>query len=74
MVARSLRWAAVFALLIALAIPWFLWGVDRLVAGLPVWLWWHVGWLGLSALVFRRFANRAWGLWVTNGAVGGDPE
>lgn len=57
-------WAAVFVTLAALAIPWFLWGNASVVAGLPVWVWWHVGWLALSAVAFWTFANRAWGLWV----------
>lgn len=70
--ARSLGWAVVFALLVAFAIPWFLWGSDRLIAGLPAWLWWHVGWLGLAAVVFTVFADRAWGLWVTDGTAPAD--
>lgn len=61
---RSVAWGLAFAALVALAIPWFLWGVDTVVAGLPVWVWWHVGWLALTALVFHRFASTAWGLWA----------
>lgn len=57
-------WPIAFAVLIALAIPWFLWGVDTVVAGLPVWLWWHVGWMVLAAVTFHAFARRAWGLGV----------
>jgi len=64
--ARSIGWAGVFATLLALAIPWFLWGSEQLFAGLPVWLWWHIAWLGLAAIVFRVFVARAWGLWVTD--------
>lgn len=63
-------WAVAFAVLIALAVPWFLWGVDTVVAGMPVWLWWHVGWMVLTAGVFALFARRAWGLGVT-GSGGG---
>ncbi|MFP4530809.1 MAG: DUF3311 domain-containing protein [Halodesulfurarchaeum sp.] len=77
--ARSIGWAGVFALLLGLAIPWFLWGSERLLFGLPIWLWWHIAWLGLAAIVFRVFATRAWGLWITDrpaaahdDGVGGD--
>ena len=60
-------WMTVFALLIAFAIPWFLWGSSAIVAGLPVWLWWHVGWMVLTAVVFAVFARRAWGVGVPRG-------
>jgi hypothetical protein len=63
----SLRWAVTFAALLGLAIPWFLWGSARVVWGLPIWLWWHIAWLGLAALLFHRFTTTAWGLWVTDG-------
>jgi hypothetical protein len=61
-------WTVVFAALIALTIPWFLWGDGQVAYGLPVWLWWHVGWMALVALVFSVFANRAWGLGIEEGA------
>jgi hypothetical protein len=61
---RAVLWGAVFTLLIALAVPWFLWRTDAVVAGLPVWLWWHIGWMALTALTFHAFARRAWGLGV----------
>ncbi|MFB6152884.1 MAG: DUF3311 domain-containing protein [Halodesulfurarchaeum sp.] len=74
--AESLGWVVAMALVVSLAIPWFLWGSDRMLAGLPMWLWWHVGWLLLAALVFWGFARRAWGLGITDsgtiGAEGGD--
>lgn len=57
-------WVVVAAVLIAFAVPWFLWGVDVVVAGLPVWVWWHVGWMGLTAVVFWVFTRRAWGVGV----------
>ena len=57
----DLVWVPTFAVLVALAVPWPLWGVDRVVAGLPVWIWWHVGWLGLCTVAFHRFATSgAW--------------
>lgn len=59
-------WAALMWLLIALAVPWFLWGVDALVFGLPVWLWWHIGWMVLASLAFWTFTDRAWGVWITD--------
>ncbi|WP_425494320.1 DUF3311 domain-containing protein [Natronoglomus mannanivorans] len=55
--------------LVALAIPWFLWGNDTVVAGLPIWLWWHVGWMGLAAVGFWVFATRAWGVGIETGGT-----
>lgn len=57
-------WGVVFALLIVFAVPWFMWGDSTVLAGLPVWLWWHIGWMGLASLVFWLFSRRAWGLWI----------
>lgn len=65
-------WTLVFGALVALAVPWFLWRSAAVVAGLPVWVWWHVGWLALAAAAFRLFATRAWGLGVEGaGAANG---
>jgi len=65
MVSRSeLAWAVCFLALLALAVPWFLWQNDTLVAGLPLWLWWHVAWMGVTATAFAAFARRDWGLFV----------
>lgn len=57
-------WVVVAAVLVALAVPWFLWRSNVVLAGLPVWLWWHVGWMVLAAFAFRTFARRAWGLGI----------
>jgi len=65
----DLVWVLTFALLVAFAVPWFLWGVDLVVAGLPVWVWWHVGWMGLCTVVFARFTDEAW-----DRLMGVDPE
>ncbi|WP_283401607.1 DUF3311 domain-containing protein [Halorubrum sp. DM2] len=57
----DLVWIPTFAILVAFAVPWPLWGVDRVVAGLPVWIWWHVAWLGLCAALFALFVRSgAW--------------
>ncbi|QAU13670.1 DUF3311 domain-containing protein [Halorubrum sp. BOL3-1] len=54
-------WIPTFAILVAFAVPWPLWGVDRVVAGLPVWIWWHVAWLGLCTVLFALFVRTgAW--------------
>ena len=65
-------WSAVAVLLAGLAVPWFLWGSSRVVAGLPVWIWWHVGWLGLTSVVFAAFADRAWGVGIEDTEGGFD--
>ncbi|WP_306053065.1 DUF3311 domain-containing protein [Natronococcus wangiae] len=57
-------WLAVAVGLCALAIPWFLWNDATLVAGIPLWLWWHVGWMVLASVVFWLFARRAWGVGI----------
>ena len=57
---RDYLWILAFAVLIAFAVPWFLWRDATVVAGLPVWLWWHVGWMALAALVFHAFTRSAW--------------
>ncbi|PYZ03246.1 hypothetical protein C8039_09225 [Halogeometricum sp. wsp3] len=46
----------------ALAMPWFLWESGTW-AGLPVWLWWHVGWMVLAGVVLLFYAHD-WGLGV----------
>ena len=64
MVSRVERyvWILVFAVLVAFSVPWFLWGDDTVALGLPVWIWWHIGWMGLATLAFWTFTKRAWGL------------
>ena len=50
-------------LLVVFAVPWFLWR-NNTVVGLPLWLWWHVGWMVLASGVFALFARRAWGIGI----------
>ncbi|WP_241988305.1 MULTISPECIES: hypothetical protein [unclassified Halorubrum] len=71
----DLVWIPTFAILVAFAVPWPLWGIDRVVAGLPVWIWWHVAWLGLCAALFALFVRsgaweRGMGQRPTAGAAG----
>jgi dolichol kinase len=63
----KILWGVVALVLIGLAIPWFLWRDANVAFGLPVWLWWHVGWMALAAVVFGLFANRAWGIGIEEG-------
>lgn len=53
-------WIGAFTILIVLAVPWFLWGNESIVAGLPIWLWWHIFWMGLAAVVFYLFTRESW--------------
>ncbi|QSG09525.1 DUF3311 domain-containing protein [Halapricum desulfuricans] len=64
---QILLWGVVAFTLIALAVPWFMWRSGTVVAGLPIWIWWHVGWLALASVVFYVFTQRAWGLGVERG-------
>ena len=57
---RDLLWIPTFAVLVAFAVPWFLWGNATIVAGLPIWLWWHIGWLVLCTALFYVFTRGAW--------------
>ncbi|MFB6165619.1 MAG: DUF3311 domain-containing protein [Haloarculaceae archaeon] len=68
-----LGWAVAGLVLVVFAVPWFLWGTSDVVAGLPVWIWWHVGWLCLTAVVFAVFARTAWGLGI-EAPAGGDAD
>ncbi|WP_132057776.1 DUF3311 domain-containing protein [Halorussus amylolyticus] len=61
---EAIGWAAAFAAVVALSIPWFMWRDSTVAAGLPVWLWWHIGWMGVATVVFAAFAKRAWGLGI----------
>jgi len=61
---EMILWPGIAFVLVALAVPWFMWGSSRVVAGLPVWVWWHIGWLALTAVVFAVFARTAWGVGV----------
>jgi len=61
---RTWLWAIVLVLLPVLSIPWFMWGEDGVWAGLPVWVWWHVAWMGVAAVAFALFARRAWDRWI----------
>lgn len=61
---RAAGWTVVALVLMALAVPWFLWDTSEIAVGLPVWLWWHIGWMALASLVFAVFARTDWGLGV----------
>jgi hypothetical protein len=61
---ETVLWAAVLLVVVALAVPWFLWRSSTVAFGLPVWLWWHIGWMGVAAVVFYAFGQRAWGVGV----------
>jgi|GEM_PF-540489 len=67
---RLAGWAAVAFVLVALAVPWFLWRDATVVAGLPLWVWWHVGWMALASVVFYVFTKRAWGIGIVRADAG----
>jgi len=72
---ETLGWAAGAVLLAALAVPWFLWRDSTVVAGLPLWIWWHVGWMALASLGFYAFTRYGWGVGVESPAPATDtPE
>lgn len=53
-------WYGVFAILVVFAIPWFMWRDATTWAGLPVWLWWHIGWMLVASAAFYAFSRGAW--------------
>jgi hypothetical protein len=59
-------WAVLMGLLITFAIPWFLWGNSRTAFGLPLWLWWHIGWMVVASALFWLFTKRAWGIGIVD--------
>ncbi len=74
-VGPRLLWGGLFMTIIVFAIPWFLWGNEQLFLGLPVWLWWHIGWLGLASVLFWLFSMFGWGTWITDRPTpGGDHQ
>lgn len=62
-------WTVGAVVLVAGAIPWFLWRDSTVVAGLPLWLWWHIGWLCLASLGLLAFTRYGWGIGVESGAM-----
>lgn len=62
---EGLVWGLLAAVMLTFAIPWFLWGDASVYLGLPLWLWWHVLWLGLASIAFWVFTRRAWGIGIT---------
>jgi len=67
---RLAGWATVAFVLVALAVPWFLWRDATVLAGLPLWIWWHVGWMALASVVFYVFTKRAWGIGIVRTEAG----
>ncbi|APX95168.1 DUF3311 domain-containing protein [Natronorubrum daqingense] len=65
-------WIVVAVVLCGLAIPWFLWGDGTVVWGIPLWLWWHVGWMGVASVVFWVFTQRAWGIGIESNSTATD--
>ncbi len=61
---ERIGWWVGTALFCLFGIPWFLWGDSTVVLGLPLWIWWHIGWLLLASVLFWLFAQRYWGLGV----------
>lgn len=57
-------WGVTMMIVAGLTIPWFLWGEDTVVAGLPIWVWWHACWMAVASIAFHAFARRAWGMGV----------
>ncbi|NGM68050.1 DUF3311 domain-containing protein [Natronolimnobius sp. AArcel1] len=67
-------WIVVGVVLCALSIPWFLWGNATTIAGIPLWLWWHIGWMLLASVVFWYFAQTAWGIGIEPESEGDSSE
>lgn len=57
---RTVGWLLTATVLVVFSVPWFWWGDSRTAAGVPLWLWWHIGWMGVATVVFYVFANTDW--------------
>jgi len=57
---RTLGWALAATVLVVFSVPWFWWGDSRTAVGLPLWLWWHIAWMGLATVVFSLFVRTDW--------------
>lgn len=68
---RDYLWIGALATIVALAVPWFLWRDATVVAGLPLWLWWHVAWMLLASGTFYLFTRNAWDRGMTRPVEGG---
>lgn len=60
-------WVAIFLVTMVMGVPWFLWRSSRLFMGIPVWVWYHIGWLLFLVFLFwlfvRTYWTRAKGIW-----------
>jgi len=57
---RTVVWGLTFTVLVVFSVPWFLWGDSRVAAGIPLWLWWHIGWMVVATVVFWQFTRTSW--------------
>lgn len=61
---KKVVWSIVALVLVTFAVPWFMWESDTIIVGLPTWIWWHIGWMFLTSIIFWLFTSRDWGLGV----------
>ena len=71
---HRVRWLLIGAVLAVAAVPWWLWQTPLRWGPLPVYVWYHIGWMGLVTLVFIRFARRWWQPLGTIGSTQGDAD
>jgi len=57
---KGIFWAIALFIIMVMGVPWFLWGSSFLFLGIPVWVWYHVGWLFLVTIIFWIFVRTFW--------------
>ena len=57
---KKVVWVVVFFITTVMGVPWFLWGSSLLFIGIPLWVWYHVGWLLFAVFLFWLFVKTYW--------------
>jgi hypothetical protein len=53
-------WIVIFFITMVMGVPWFFWGSARLFMGIPLWVWYHTGWLLFLIFLFWLFVKTYW--------------
>ncbi|RLE14708.1 hypothetical protein DRJ04_01850 [Candidatus Aerophobetes bacterium] len=62
----KILWIVVFFITMVMGIPWFFWGSSSCFIGIPVWVWYHIGWLLFLIFLFWLFVKTYWGKQKSN--------
>jgi len=71
---QRVRWVVIGVILVGASIPWWLWQDPLRWGPLPVYVWYHIGWMVVVTVVFIHFARRWWEPLGTVDATRGDAD